>query len=745
MKRFLFRFGALAAVIAVGCSQGGSGSFDFAPGAGGAGTAGSDIGGGTPSELPEAGRADGGAAGELNVAGSGGQAGNALGAAGAAADAGAGNADMTTLIGPAGGEVVSPDGAAHLSIPAGALKAPIAFSIAPIPSPLSGAIGTVYEVQPTGTVFDVPAFLTLKYDVAAVSEAQKASLSVATLESGAWKPVLSAGLPATHEVAGLLNHLSLYCVVSGPVTPPPCDCNTTCFKQACQFQYGSVISADRGLCTCAINPGQDLFNFYWGIDDYYSSCAKIPYTSGQCTPCIKKCVRDTHGVITYADPTICNAEWLGGDFQAGLSCEAACHDPIHWCGDGSGGGGGTGGASSGGASSGGASSGGASSGGRASTGGGSSVGGHPGTGGVTGIGGGLSLGGNPGSGGSTGTGGMANGGAAGAASGGGGGAKSAGGTGGTGGGTGGTGGTSGTAGAGGTNSTIWPSHFHVAIGPVDQTIDCTELDLDATDPASGDVGYGYQELGGESQSTGQTFKVKAPLSAVRLRDASLVTDYPIATFTSTRWLASNTPDALFALSLRLVDDQGKLWTSCGPGDCGLATDDTTFRHQIVSIVEESKASGKATFRISGTYYALVTNAGAYTTASGDWSILVTVPDPGPTDCLQGCASSDGKTCLAGNTAAACGTVGQTCQICSGATPLCVQQKCMQCVPGKQQTTSCNNGCGTTTQTCSAQGVWGLPTSCSGGPSCGNSCCSGTQLCTSCPSGPQCLDKGARCQ
>ena len=67
----------------------------------------------------------------------------------------------SSTIGTAGGTVTSTDGLATLTISPGALSADTAITIAPATSVPSGAIGTAYDIAPTGTLFIKPAGLVI--------------------------------------------------------------------------------------------------------------------------------------------------------------------------------------------------------------------------------------------------------------------------------------------------------------------------------------------------------------------------------------------------------------------------------------------------------------------------------------------------------------------------------------------------------------------------------------------------------
>jgi hypothetical protein len=173
-----------------------------------------------------------------------------------------------------------------------------------------------------------------------------------------------------------------------------------------------------------------------------------------------------------------------------------------------------------------------------------------------------------------------------------------------------------------------PSHFHVELNSANVTIDCTKLDNSAQVYSSSLV-----SVGGASASTSETFQVYLPNGAAALRAPSALGVYPIADGNGTA------PPVAFQIQLIVYDkptpapDPNPAWISCAPGECGLPTPDPAHYHQITSITEQASSTpGMATFRVSGSFVALVSTpqqgGPATATATGDWSLLVTVPDPG---------------------------------------------------------------------------------------------------------------------
>ena len=79
---------------------------------------------------------------------------------------------MSSIVDGNGGVLAPTTGTIRLEIPAGALDAPIEFTIEQVPSPPEPNVNRVmvtrgFEVTPHGTTFDPPATLTLIYDIPA--------------------------------------------------------------------------------------------------------------------------------------------------------------------------------------------------------------------------------------------------------------------------------------------------------------------------------------------------------------------------------------------------------------------------------------------------------------------------------------------------------------------------------------------------------------------------------------------------
>lgn len=133
------------------------------------------------------------------------------------------------------GGTISMGATASLQVGAGSLAAPKIITVAPaqpaVPLPAAAA-GTVVSFTPHGTVFSLPATITLKYDAAQASRGLRV-LRLASDTSTAWEPVGGARFVngvATFETT----HFSYYAVAAGYDCTPlaveaPCGCGAGSF------------------------------------------------------------------------------------------------------------------------------------------------------------------------------------------------------------------------------------------------------------------------------------------------------------------------------------------------------------------------------------------------------------------------------------------------------------------------------------------------------------------------------------
>ena len=101
--------------------------------------------------------------------------------------------------------------------PPGALSSVVNISVTEARSAPTGALGTVYEIGPTGTQFGQPVTLTLQYD----HDAPSGGLAVGTVVDGVWIELASTQDPSTKTVSAVISHLSLYGIVRKSPTPSP--------------------------------------------------------------------------------------------------------------------------------------------------------------------------------------------------------------------------------------------------------------------------------------------------------------------------------------------------------------------------------------------------------------------------------------------------------------------------------------------------------------------------------------------
>jgi hypothetical protein len=190
----------------------------------------------------------------------------------------------SSTIGTAGGTVTSSDGLATLTVSAGALSADTVITIAAASGVPSGAIGTAYEISPTGTAFLKPAGLV----IALGTTAGAGRLAIGTVTSGQWTPLaMSSASSDGKSVTALLTHLSPYGVIPLPSCssqtdcqtpfqcvenecaipcrdaadcPPPMGCNASvCGMSTCSVDADCAGTAEVPSATGAFSAGCDLF------------------------------------------------------------------------------------------------------------------------------------------------------------------------------------------------------------------------------------------------------------------------------------------------------------------------------------------------------------------------------------------------------------------------------------------------------------------------------------------------------
>lgn len=114
-------------------------------------------------------------------------------------------------IGPAGGIAASSDNRATLTVPAGALTAPVQLTVTILGSPPPGSLGPVYDIKPDGTQFNPPASLRLNLNASDLPPGVTPDrLRVATWRDGAWEPLPTQVNGSGTTLTGEVRHLSIF-------------------------------------------------------------------------------------------------------------------------------------------------------------------------------------------------------------------------------------------------------------------------------------------------------------------------------------------------------------------------------------------------------------------------------------------------------------------------------------------------------------------------------------------------------
>ncbi len=210
-----------------------------------------------------------------------------------------------SAIGAAGGQVSSADRHATLIVPPNAITTDTIFIIEPaIGAPSSDRIvGTVFDVEPTGTVFSVPAQLTLTYD--ALPEGVDANtLQLGTLDQGVWTVVTGSSPDAANKtVTASITHLSMYAVLQpGPTNHAP-------IASAGQQYVGTVDQALTLSAAGSTDQDGDTLTYTWTFGDSSSPSTTSSQTvthayASAGTYFATLTVTDTHGASTQATANV---------------------------------------------------------------------------------------------------------------------------------------------------------------------------------------------------------------------------------------------------------------------------------------------------------------------------------------------------------------------------------------------------------------------------------------------------------
>ena len=120
---------------------------------------------------------------------------------------------IESVIGPAGGTLGI--GPAAITIPPGALADDLTIPIRPVASPVAGATGQVFEIEPSGTQFTVPATVTLSYANVDLGGSSPGVFAVGTVVGAVWQALPGQILDVTAQtIPGTTTHLSPYALVA---------------------------------------------------------------------------------------------------------------------------------------------------------------------------------------------------------------------------------------------------------------------------------------------------------------------------------------------------------------------------------------------------------------------------------------------------------------------------------------------------------------------------------------------------
>ncbi|HEY7371861.1 MAG TPA: hypothetical protein VIF57_06750 [Polyangia bacterium] len=191
-----------------------------------------------------------------------------------------GTRPITMLVGSAGAVLSTPDGEFTLEIPEGALVDDTIIAVQPTGSPGAGALGTVYEIGPSGLQFAFPVKLTLGYDAAALTGSDKSLLRVATFAGAAWQILPGAVVDTRAKtVSAVTTHLSPYSIVwqATGKSCAPVQATIGCTGGGTDPDAGTLMACGTPTCSsassaCASYPGTTMDSCLDGQNGYSASC-----------------------------------------------------------------------------------------------------------------------------------------------------------------------------------------------------------------------------------------------------------------------------------------------------------------------------------------------------------------------------------------------------------------------------------------------------------------------------------------
>jgi hypothetical protein len=203
-----------------------------------------------------------------------------------------------------------------MSIPAGAVNGDVTVTVTPESSPPAGAVGVVYDIGPTGTVFNFPVTMVFHYGSADIGGAPPANLRAATYGSSAWQILAGGKVDTTAKtVSGTTMHLSPYseilvttgevcaqvtsggsaCVNSGGTgtSSPPAGSSTggSTGSGFAPEDCGTVPTCATATNVCTAYPGATMTGCTDGADGFTASCCFAPsapvcFTGGESVGCL---------------------------------------------------------------------------------------------------------------------------------------------------------------------------------------------------------------------------------------------------------------------------------------------------------------------------------------------------------------------------------------------------------------------------------------------------------------------------
>jgi hypothetical protein len=129
-----------------------------------------------------------------------------------------------TQIGASGGIVRSDDGGIDLVVPPGALSSGASFIIEKLEAWPAGALGNVFQIRPSGTVFAIPSTVVYHYQPADLGTTPLNRVIVATAVGASWSALTGQAVDAASQtISAETSHLSVFGLVDDRTIDPTVD------------------------------------------------------------------------------------------------------------------------------------------------------------------------------------------------------------------------------------------------------------------------------------------------------------------------------------------------------------------------------------------------------------------------------------------------------------------------------------------------------------------------------------------